>query len=138
MEQVARVKRVPTDAEIEAARARGRLEMAASAASVAYDRRRDVIVVTMRSGAIATIPRTLIPVVAEAEPRSVADVELSPLGSSLRFPSLDADFAVLGLIRRVFGVNEANRIAGATKTPARATASRANGAKGGRPRTKSA
>ncbi len=133
---MARMKRVSTDAEIEAARARGRLEMATSAASATYDRRRDAVVVTMRSGAVATIPRALIPVVAEAEPRSAADVELSPLGSTLRFPSLDADFAVLGLIRRVFGVNEANRIAGATKTPARATASRANGAKGGRPPTK--
>jgi hypothetical protein len=133
---MARVKRVSTDAEIAAARARGRVEMATSAAEVTYDRRRDAIVVTMKSGAIATIPRALIPAVGEAAPRSAADVELSPLGSSLRFPSLDADFAVLGLIRRVFGVNEANRIAGATKTPARATASRANGAKGGRPRIK--
>lgn len=133
---MARVKRVSTDAEIAAASARGRAEMAAAAATATYDRRRDAIVITMRSGAIATIPRTLIPVVGEAEPRSAADVELSPMGSSLHFPSLDADFAVLGLIRRVFGVNEANRIAGATKTPARATASRANGAKGGRPRIK--
>jgi hypothetical protein len=67
-------------------------------------------------GAIATIPRARIPVFGEAEPRHAADVELSPLGSSSRFPSLDADFAVQALIRRVFGVNEANGIAGATKT----------------------
>jgi hypothetical protein len=133
---MARVRRVSTDAELAAARERGRAEMAAGAAAVAYDRRRDAIVVTMRSGAIATIPRMLIPGVAGAEPRNAADVELSPMGSSLRFPSLDADFAVLGLIRRVFGVNEANRIAGATRSKARAAASRANGVKGGRPRTR--
>lgn len=76
--------------------------------------------VRARSGAIATIPRVLIPVVGEADPRCCEELELSPLGSTLRFPSLDADFAVQGLIRRVFGVNEANRVAGATKTKARA------------------
>ena len=135
---MARLKRVSTDAEIAAARARGRAEMATGAAMVANDRRRDAIVVTMRSGAIATIPRTLIPVVAEAAPRNAADVQLSPMGSSLHFPSLDADFAVLGLIRRVFGVNEANRIAGATRSKARAAPSRVNGAKGGRPRANGA
>jgi hypothetical protein len=133
---MARVKRVSTDAEIAAARARGRAEMAAGARTVTYDRRRDAVVVTMRSGVVATIPRTLIPFVAEAEPGAAEDVELSPMGSSLRFPSIDADFAVQGLIRRVFGINEANRVAGATKSKARAAASRSNGLKGGRPRTK--
>jgi hypothetical protein len=78
----------------------------------------------------------MIPVFASAEPRDLTDVELSPMGSSIRFPLLDADFAVQALIRHAFGVNEANRIAGATKSPARAAASRSNGAKGGRPRAK--
>jgi hypothetical protein len=112
--------------------------MAAAAAAVIYDRRSDAVVVTMRSGAVATIPRALIPVVAEAHPDAAEDVDLSPMGSSLRFPSLDADVAVQGLIRRVFGINEANRLAGATKSKARAAASRSNGLKGGRPRVKSA
>jgi hypothetical protein len=113
VEKMARVKGVPTDEEIALARLRGRAEMAAGAATATYDRRRDAIVLTMRSGAIATIPRSLIPVVCEAEARAAADLELSPMGNSLRFPSLDADFAVQGLIRHAFGVNEANRIAGA-------------------------
>jgi hypothetical protein len=133
---MARVKREPTAEEIEAARKRGKAEMAAGAIAANYDRRRDTVVLTMRSGAIATIPRSLIPVVAHAGPRAAADVELSPMGTSIRFPALDADFAVQGLIRSAFGVNEANRIAGATKSSARAAASRVNGRKGGRPRTK--
>jgi hypothetical protein len=119
-----------------AARERGRAEMAAAAATVMFDRRRDVV--TMRSGVVAMIPRALIPIVAEAEPNAAEEVELSPMGSSLRFPSLDADFAVQGLIRRVFGINEANRLASATKSKARAAASRSNGLKGGQPRTKTA
>jgi len=134
---VAHVKgQEPTDDEIAAARTRGKSEAASGASSVRYDRRRDAIILTMQSGAIATIPRALIPVVAFAEPAAVVELELSPLGTSLRFPRLDADFAVQGLIRRAFDVNQANRIAGATKSPARAAASRQNGRKGGRPRTK--
>ena len=122
-------------AEIDAARELGKAETAAGAVAAGYDRRLDVILLTMRSGAVATIPRRLIPIVAQAEPQDVAEVELSPMGTSLRFPSLDADFAVQGLIRHAFGVNEANRSAGATTSPARAAASRANGRKGGRPRS---
>jgi len=126
-------RREITKGEFDAAVKRGKVELALGASAVTYDRRRDAVILTMRSGAVATIPRLLIPVVADAEPRAAADLELSPMGTSLRFPQLDADFAVLGLIRRAFGVNEANRIAGATKSPARAAASRANGRKGGRP-----
>jgi hypothetical protein len=124
-------------AAIDAALERGKVEMAFGASAVSYDRRRDAVILTMRSGAVAMIPRLLIPVVADAEPRAATDLELSPLGTSLSFPRLDADLAVQGLIRRAFGVNEANRIAGATKSPARAAASRANGGKGGgRPKAK--
>jgi hypothetical protein len=131
---MARVKqRESSVAEIEAASKRGKAEMASGATAVRYDRRRDAIVLTMRSGAVATIPRELIPVVADSAPGAARDLELSPMGSSLRFPLLDADFAVQGLIRLAFGVNEANRLAGATKSPARAAASRQNGRKGGRP-----
>jgi hypothetical protein len=126
-----------TAVEVEAARELGKAEMAAGAISADYDPRRDALVLTMRSGASALIPRSLIPVVADADPQLAADIELSPMGTSIRFPALDADFAVQGLIRRAFGVNEANRIAGATKSSARAAASRANGRKGGRPSAKS-
>jgi hypothetical protein len=134
MEEMAQVMRHEvTDAEIEVARSRGKAEMGSGASAVRYDRRHDAIVLTMKSGAIATIPRILIPLVADVEPRSVIDLELSPMGTSLRFPQLDADFSVQGLIRRVFEINQANRVASATKSPARASASRRNGQKGGRP-----
>jgi hypothetical protein len=124
VEKMARVKQqAVTDAQIEAARARGKAEIASGASAVRYDRRHDAIILTMRSGAIATIPRILVPVVADAEPGAAIDVELSPMGTSLRFPQIDADFAVQGLIRRAFDVNQANRTAGATKSLACAAAS---------------
>ena len=130
---MARLNDRPSAEEIEAARKRGKGEMNSGARAARYDRRHNVIILTMRSGAIAMIPRSLVPVIAQASPSSVACLELSPMGTSLRFPRLDADFAVQGLIRKVFGVNEANRVAGASRSPARAAASRANGRKGGRP-----
>lgn len=130
-------QREPTVAEIEATYKRGKAEMASGAAAVRYDRSHDALILTMQSGAVATIPRELIPVVADAVPEAALDLELSPMGTSLRFPRLDADFAVQGLIRLAFGVNEANRVAGATKSSARAAASRQNGRKGGRPRKES-
>jgi hypothetical protein len=136
MSPEAREKGTAAVEDFEAARELGTAEMAACAISADYDRRRDALVLTMRSGASAMIPRSLIPVVADAEPQAAADIELSPMGTSIRFPALDADFAVQGLIRRAFGVNEANRIAGATKSSARAAASRANRRKGRRPSAK--
>ncbi len=123
-----------TAAQMKAAQERGNAEMATGAAAAHFDRKQDAVVLVMRSGAIATIPRSLLPFVAGLEPRLVSDLELSPMGTTLRFPRLDADFAVQGLIRYVFGVNEANRIAGATRSRARAAASRKNGRKGGRPK----
>jgi hypothetical protein len=115
---------------------RGVLERATGAADVRYDRKSDSVELTMHSGATAVIPRALIPVVGNADVAYAEDIELSPIGTSLRFPSLDVDFSVRALIRRVFGMNEGNRVAGATKSEARAAASRANGKKGGRPRDK--
>ncbi len=125
-----------TDEEFQAALERGNAEAASGARAVRYDRRHDAIILTMRSGAIATIPRALIPVVAKAEPEIAAEVELSPMGTTLRFPLLDADFGVHALIRRAFDLSQAHRAAGATKSLARASASRENGRKGGRPRKK--
>ncbi len=55
--------------------------------AVRYDRRRNAI------------PRALIPVVAKAEPEIAAELELSPMGTTLRFPLFDADFGVRVLVR---------------------------------------
>ena len=119
-----------TAKEFEAAIERGNVEMASGACTVRYDRRRDAIVLTMQSGAIATIPRALIPIVAKAEPEIAAELEISPMGTTLRFPLLDADFGVHALIRRAFDLSQARRAAGATKSSARASASRAGGGLG--------
>ncbi len=132
---MARVKRPAlTDEEFEAARKRGELEMANGARSVRFDHSKGTVVITMRSGAVALIPWSLIPIVSGEKRPRVVGVELSPLCTTLRFPQFDADFSIRSLVRHAFGMNEGNKIAGSTKSAARAAASRRNGRKGGRPK----
>ncbi len=135
MEDMASVKHRPvTDEEFRAAQRRGFEERWLSATHVSYDAARAELVVQLYSGATVAIPRTFFPQINHATPEQLTNVELSPAGWLIVFPALDADYSVIGLLREIFGLTEQQRRAGATKSPARAAASRANGKKGGRPR----
>jgi hypothetical protein len=123
-----------TDEQWERSGLLGELEAANGAAAAKYDRRRDVLIVTMKNGAVATMPRKLFPELARASADEMGDLEITPLCSSILFRSLDEAISVFGLIREAFGINVQNRIAGMTTSQARAQASRRNGKKGGRPR----
>lgn len=83
-------------------------------------------------------PVASIPELAKASTKQLAAVEISPGGFGLHWEELDADLEVAGLLMSSLGrkekLTELARIAGRTKSPAKAAASRANGAKGGRPR----
>ena len=132
---MASVKRhVPTDAEIEAARRLATEERPKSAVAAKYDKASDEVVLRHYCGATVHIPRKLFPHIETALPRELADIELTPTGTGIRFPALDADYSVPGLLRTIFGLSEGNRRAGATRSSARAAASRKNGKKGGRPK----
>jgi hypothetical protein len=52
--------------------------------------------------------------------------------TSLMFDTLDADYAVQGLLRRVMGLNEQQRAAGAVTSPAKRVAAATIGKRGGR------
>jgi hypothetical protein len=138
MEAMARVKyRSSTDQEIDEARRRGREErLATCARSVKYLAARDSFLLKMFTGASVELPRHLIPYVDKASQRMAAEVTLSPAGSGLCWERLDMHHSVSGLIREIFGLARDFRRAGATKSNARAAASRANGRLGGRPRKK--
>ena len=73
---------------------------------------------------------------ATAEQRAV--VEVLPGGSGLAWDMIDVDVSIPGLLMSSFGRSQAAtelaRIAGSTTSDAKARSSRANGAKGGRPR----
>jgi len=92
----------------------------------------------LSNGYLYGFPATSIPELAKASAKQLAAVEVSPGGSGLHWEELDADLSVTGLLMSALGrkekLTELARIAGRTKSPAKAVASRVNGAKGGRPR----
>jgi hypothetical protein len=126
-----------TPGRIAAANARGRLitETQPHAAAARYDARSDRIIVDLTSGATFAFPPRLVEGLAEASPADLAEIELLGNGYGLRWETLDVDYSVPGLVNGVFGTARwmAAR-AGATTSPAKAAAARANGARGGRPR----
>ena len=68
-----------------------------------YDRRSAAVILTFGSGASMTIPRGVIAGL-EREPVSALEaVVLSLAGDALRWPLLDADVYVPGLVERAFG-----------------------------------
>ena len=103
---MARTRLTATDrGRFRAARVRGEARAQGPSAPVGarYDRTAEAVVLTFQSGASMTIPRRVIPG-HEREPASVLEtVVLSPGGDALRWPSLDADVHVLGLVERAFG-----------------------------------
>jgi hypothetical protein len=127
-------------AQIPAARARGEREWKAGrcATSARYDRATGRVVMELSNGSVYEFPISSIPEMANASAKALAKVEVSPGGFALHWEELDADLSVPGLLMSSLGrrekLSEFARLAGRTKSPAKAAAARANGAKGGRPR----
>ncbi|HEV7704846.1 MAG TPA: DUF2442 domain-containing protein [Gemmatimonadaceae bacterium] len=127
-------------AQIPAARTRSAREWkdGRRAKSARYDRPTGRIVMELSNDYLYGFPVASIPELAKASTKQLAAVEISPGGFGLHWEELDADLEVGGLLMSSLGrkekLTELARIAGRTKSPAKAAASRANGAKGGRPR----
>jgi hypothetical protein len=67
------------------------------------------------------------------------DVKVEDGGFTIEWPTLDVDFSVAEMLPEYLGITTAAAVArkaGSAKTPAKAAAARANGAQGGRPRSK--
>jgi len=132
------------DAEISRAMARGRRRALSepSAARARYDRRSGRVVVDLTNGCSFVFPARSLQGLARADVSALADIEILGAGHGLRWPSLDVDFTVPGLLMGVFGTrawqSELARRAGRSKSPAKAAAARRNGRRGGRPRRKTA
>jgi hypothetical protein len=73
------------------------------AKSARYDRRRHRIIVELRNGASFLFPPEMAQGLAGASADDLANVHVSPSGAGLHWPSLDADFSVVGLMMGVFG-----------------------------------
>ncbi|MGH9832661.1 MAG: DUF2442 domain-containing protein [Blastocatellia bacterium] len=106
------------------------------AKSARYDRRAKRVVVELLNGATFIFPPELAQGLAGASSADLANVQVTPSGAGLRWPSLDADFSLPGLMMGAFGspawMREQARERERTKS--KAGAARANGSSNGRRR----
>ncbi|WP_374532253.1 DUF2442 domain-containing protein [Phenylobacterium sp.] len=126
-----------TDADIDAALARGRSARASEprAAKARYDRKTGRVVVELTNGCTFAFPPRLVQGLETAADDQLAAIEILGQGYGLHWEALDVDISVPGLMAGIFGTKAyMARLAGQAKSPAKAAAARANGAKGGRPR----
>jgi hypothetical protein len=126
-----------TNAQIDAARARGQqaLETEPRALTARYDGKLDRVIVELTNGCAFAFPPRLAQGLEQASPDLLASVEILGAGYGLHWEALDVDLSVPGLMAGIFGTKaHMARRAGQATSVAKAAASRANGAKGGRPR----
>ena len=130
-----------TDEQLKKAEARGRrqFETESRAIKAQYDAKADRIVVDLANGCVYAFPVGRVQELRGASGEDLADVAVDGVGFNLHWPKLDVDLYVPALVSGIFGTRawmagELARIAGRTKSPTKAAAARANGAKGGRPR----
>ncbi|MDQ2665836.1 MAG: DUF2442 domain-containing protein [Gemmatimonadota bacterium] len=132
--------RRPTEAgirsQIPAARTRATAEREAGlrAEAARYDRKTGRIVLELINGYVLGIPVSTLPALRNATHAQLAAVELSATGSAIRFPALDADYSVPGLVLALTA-REVGRRGSQVRSNAKSLAAKLNGAKGGRPRT---
>ncbi|SNT24250.1 Protein of unknown function [Sphingomonas laterariae] len=126
-----------TDAQIDAAMARGKLALESEprAAAARYDPALDRMVIDLTNGCTFAFPPRIAQGLERATAQQLADVEILGLGYGLHWEALDVDLSLPGLLTGLFGTKaHMARLAGQATSPAKAAAARANGAKGGRPR----
>lgn len=119
-------------------RMKKRLSEGPYAVAAHYDRATDRIVIELDTGIEMLIPRRLAEGLSDAKPDELEDIELSPSGLGLHFPSLDADLYVPSLLQGVIGsktwmAQQLGKMGGVTTSSAKAAAARENGKRGGRP-----
>src|SRR3954447_14451209 len=132
---------ITTDKEFAAANARGRKRLRTTPHAVAarYDEERDRIVVELSTGVEVTFPPHDAQGLETAKPGDLAEIAIDPPGFGLHFPRLDADLYLPALLEGLFGskawaASGMGQAGGKARTPAKQSASRANGRLGGRPR----
>ncbi|WP_237152312.1 DUF2442 domain-containing protein [Oryzibacter oryziterrae] len=130
-----------TDADFERAEALGRtlIETEPRAVAARYEPSLGRVAVDLVNGCTYVFPVSLVQDLQGAAPEDLEGIEIDGLGFNLHWPLLDVDLYVPTLIAGIFGTRdwmtrELARRAGQSRSPAKTAASRANGAKGGRPR----
>lgn len=109
------------------------------AVSARLIRARRALHVVLSNGVEMSVPVDLLQDLQGASLADLAEIEMTPLGTGLHWPRLDADVLVEGLIHGVYGTRrwmaaQMGRAGGSSSSEAKAAAARRNGAKGGRPK----
>ena len=122
--------KVPTTQEFEAItrRTAERMQQQLLAVNARYDRRGGRVMITLNNGAVVGLPLSVLPGLESATPEQLRKIEVEAGGYGLRVASLDADISVPALLADQLGSVVMRRAV------ARASASRASGRLGGRPR----
>lgn len=105
-------------------------------AAVRFDAVAGRLVVEFTNGAALLVPARSLQGLEDATDAELAEVELAG-ETGLHWAGRDVDFTIAGLMEGIFGTArfmDAQRKGGQSRSAAKAAASRANGAKGGRPR----
>jgi Protein of unknown function (DUF2442) len=105
---------------------------------VSYDARKKRIVVELRRGAVVSLPLERLPWLRGATAKQLAALHVSRYGDAIVSDELDVHIAVGGLMQDLVGLTSAASVLGSAggkaTSPAKASAARANGKRGGRPR----
>jgi len=130
---------VTTDAEIEGALKRAKLhDSDPLAKTVAHVPELNLLIVTLSNGRRLVLPVEELQGLDKATHEQLENYELLGRGTGISFPDLDADLYVPALIEGVYGnrrwMAQLGRVGGRVKSEAKRRASKANGAKGGRPK----
>ena len=126
-----------TDAQIDAALERGRSARINEprAAAARYDVPSGRVIIELTNGCTFAFPPKLAQGLEAATDEQLSHVDLLGSGSGLHWEELDADLSVPALLAGLLGTRAyLAQQAGRTRSKAKATAARANGSKGGRPR----
>jgi len=126
----------PAKRRVALAAARQRERTATKIVAARYDADRDAVVVDLSTGATLGVHRLAIPGFARA--KALADIAITPGSEGLWSEAADDGVLLEQLLVAAAGEATLGRIGGrinaSKKSASRAAASRANGAKGGRPR----
>ena len=135
---------MPTAAEIAEVRRRTNAADAVEprAERVRYDARKKQVVLHLRRGAVVAIPLERIHWLQGATARQLAGLYADRTGDAIISDELDMHISIQGLLADLVGLTGAAAVLGAeggkAKSPAKTSAARTNGKRGGRPRKKTA
>jgi len=116
-----------------------RMAVGPCAASACYDPQRGRIVVILTTDLELSFHPSLIQGLSAATSEDLSEIEVSPSGLGLHFPKIDEDIYLPALLQGALGSRQwmaglMGKVGGSAKSEAKASASRENGKRGGRPK----